>query len=49
MFNIITRKLPLWVKGLSSCRNLTATTLRYANGTGMELLWLLVPEVVCQI
>ena len=47
------RKLPSWVKGLLHRnvmhRNLTATTLMYANGTGMELPWLLAPEVVCQI
>ena len=28
---------------------LTATTLIYANGAGIKLPWLLVPEVVCQI
>ena len=44
----LTRKLPSWVKGLS-CRNLTATTLISTNGTGMVLLQLLAPEVVCQI
>ena len=43
-----TRKLHSWVKGLLR-RNLTATTLISANGTGMELPWLLTPEVVCQI
>ena len=43
-----TRKLPSRVKGLSR-RNLTATTLIYAKGTGMELPWLLAPEVACEI
>ena len=43
-----TRKLPLQLKGLLH-RNLTATTLISGNGTGMELLWLLAPDVVCQI
>ena len=41
-----TRKLPSWAKGLLH-RHLTATTLISANGTGMELPWLLAPEVVC--
>ena len=44
----LTRKLPSWVKGLLH-RNLTATISISTNGTGMELLWLLEPEVVCKI
>ena len=47
------RNLPSWVKGLlhrnSMHRNLPATTLKYVNGTGMELPWLLAPKVGCEI